>query len=121
MRALQTAMAALAFVVTGAAAQQTPSNPSLSIDQQEKIGESITNKEPAPLTNVDFSVSIDTVVPKDVSMRSLPPEAAELAPQVRGFGYIAVDEQIAIVEQRTRKIVAVIPRWRRQENTTPAR
>ena len=40
----------------------------------------------------------------------------ELAPQFRGFSYIAVDEVIAVVEGGTRKIVIVIPRWRRQEN-----
>jgi len=46
----------------------------------------------------------------------LPSRVEELVPQFRGFGYIAVDEVIAVVEAGTRKIVIVIPRWRRQEN-----
>jgi hypothetical protein len=34
-----------------------------------------------------------------------------LAPQVRGFGYIVVEEQIALVDKRTRKVELVFPRW----------
>jgi hypothetical protein len=41
----------------------------------------------------------------------LPAEAQQLAPQLRGFGYIVVEEQIALVDQRTRKVELVFPRW----------
>jgi hypothetical protein len=36
-------------------------------------------------------------------MRSIRAEAAQLAPQLGGFGYVVVKEQIALVERRTRK------------------
>jgi len=29
----------------------------------------------------------------------------------RGFGYIVVEEQIALVDERTRKVEIVFPRW----------
>jgi len=41
----------------------------------------------------------------------LPAEAERLAPQLRGFGYVVVEEQIALVDQRTRKVAFVFPRW----------
>ena len=121
MRKLLIIMAALEFILRPAAAQSTSESlaakaNSLSIEQQEKIGEIITNEETKPLTHVDFSVSIDSVVPEAVPLRPLPSRVEELAPQFRGFSYIAVDEVIAIVDGGTRKIVIVVPRWRRQEN-----
>ena len=121
MRKLLILVTALKFMLTAAAAQSTleslaAKTNSLSIEQQAKIGEIITNEETKPLTHVDFSVSIDSVLPEAVPLRPLPSRVEELAPQFRGFGYIAVDEVIAIVEKGTRKIVIVIPRWRRQEN-----
>ena len=121
MRKLLIIMAALEFILQPAAAQST-SEPlaakanSLSIEQQAKIGEIITNEEAKPLTHVDFSVSIDSVVPEAVPLRPLPSRIEELVPQFRGLNYIAVDEVIAIVEGGKRKIVIVVPRWRRQEN-----
>jgi hypothetical protein len=34
-----------------------------------------------------------------------------VAPQLRGFGYVVVEEQIALVDQGTRKVEIVFPRW----------
>jgi hypothetical protein len=44
----------------------------------------------------------------------VPPDAERLAPQVRGFGYVVVNEEIALVDQRTRKVVLVFQRWGEQ-------
>jgi len=56
----------------------------------------------------------DRVVPAEIQLQPLPSEAKELAPQVRGFGYVVVNEEIALVDQRTRKVVLVFQRWRGQ-------
>src|SRR5262249_18546357 len=45
-------------------------------------------------------------------VRPLPPQAEQVAPQLRGYGYVVVEEQIALVEPRSRKIEVVFPRWR---------
>src|SRR5258708_39587004 len=57
--------AALQFAVTAAISQPTSlsGNQSLSLDQQGKISEAITNQTPQPLTNINFSVATDVVVP----------------------------------------------------------
>ena len=88
---------------------------SLSMDQQIKIGEIITNERTTPLSNVNFSVSIGGIVPEQVLLRPLPLDVHQLAPQFVGYRFIVVEELIAIVEPHTRKIVEVLPRWRHQE------
>ena len=46
---------------------------------------------------------MDATVPADIQLHSLPVEAEQLAPLLRGFGYLVVEEQNAIVDLRTRK------------------
>jgi hypothetical protein len=64
----------------------------------------------APLTSGAFRLQL-TAFPADVEIHSLPAEAERLAPQLRGFAYIVVEEQIALVDRRTRKVEPVFPRW----------
>jgi hypothetical protein len=49
--------------------------------------------------------------PPGIQVESLPPEVEAIAPQLHEFGYIVVEELIAIADERSRKIVIVIPRW----------
>jgi hypothetical protein len=111
---------ALQFALAPAVAQPAPTsvaNQSLFLDQQSKISEIITNQTPQPLTGVSFSVAPDVVVPPDVTIQRLPPEAEKLAPQLQGYSYLAVEELVAIVDTNSRKISSVMQRMRRQENT----
>ena len=115
MRKILALAASICFVVSTAAAQapaQSAASKSdlLSMDQKIKIAQLIT-KQTAPLASGSFSIAVDGVVPPDIEIHSLPAEAQRLAPQLRGFGYIVVEEQIALVDQRTRKVELVFPRW----------
>ena len=107
--------ASLCFLVSAVAAQE-PSRPApaysdlLSMDQQIKIAKLITKQTP-PLTSGAYAIQMDGIVPTDVEVHSLPAEAEQLAPRLRGYGYVVVEEQIALVNQRTRKIELVFPRW----------
>src|SRR5262249_60531137 len=82
----------------------------LSMDQKITISQLIT-RQTAPLTSGAFSIAVDRIVPAEIELQSLPAEAQRLAPQLGGFGYIVVEEQIALVDQRTRKVELVFPRW----------
>ena len=109
---------ALQLVVSAALAQPTASSAApkpdlLSMDQKVKVGEIITEKTP-PLTSTQFSPVIDAVVPSQVQIQELPPDAKKLAPQLDGYGCVIFEELIAIVDQNTRKVAFVIPRWRQQ-------
>jgi hypothetical protein len=71
----------------------------------------LITKQTTPLTSSAFSIQMDAFVPPQIEIHPLPPEAEQLAPKVRGFGYVVVEEQIALVDPRTRKIELVFPRW----------
>jgi hypothetical protein len=105
---------------TAPATAQSGGNAALSMDQQSKISEIITKQTPQPLTNIDFPVAKDVVIPSSVSLQRLPAEAEQLAPQLKGDSYLAVEELVAIVDTNSRKIISVMQRMRRQENTKRA-
>ena len=117
MKTVSSSTAALLFVLTAAAAEPatTPAVQALSLDQQSKISEIITNQTPQPLTSINFSVAPDIVVPTSVALQRLPAEAVKLAPQLEGYSYLAVEELAAIVDTNSRKIISVMQRMRRQE------
>jgi Protein of unknown function (DUF1236) len=119
MQKLSICAAALYMALGIAIAQPvgTPGNQTLSLDQQSKISEIITNQTPQPLTGINFSVAPDVIVPASVALQRLPAEAEKLAPQLQGYSYLAVEELVAIVETNSRKITSVMQRMRRQENT----
>ncbi len=110
------ALAAGACFLVSAAAAQTSSQSAaskaelLSLEQKTKISKLIT-KQTAPLANPSFSVAVDGVVPSDIPLYALPSDAVELAPQLRDRRYVVVEELVAIVEPRSRRIEIVFPRW----------
>src|SRR5258708_22927866 len=112
MRKLLICAAAFHFFLGAAIAQPaaTPGNQSLSLDQQEKISQIIADQTPQPLTNVAFSVARDVVVPADIPLQPLPPEAEMIGVHLYGYSYLAVEELVAIVETRSRKISYLMQR-----------
>jgi len=45
-----------------------------------------------PLTNVHFSLSVGTMVPRDVRLPTLPADVAEIVPQYRGYSFVPVKD-----------------------------
>jgi hypothetical protein len=120
MRRFVVIFISLQFVVGTILAQPTSESAAskdniLSLDQKIRIAEIITTRTP-PLAEVNFPVAIEGIIPKEIDLQSLPANAEEVAPKLRGFGYIVVEELIAIVERPTRRIVVVFPRWGGQQN-----
>ena len=116
MRKLLVAIAMLQFAISAAAAQsQTAASKAevLCLEQETRISQLIA-KQTAPLSGGSFSIALDAVVPAEVQVHSLPSEAEQLAQQLAGFGYVVVEGQIALVDQRTRKVEIVFPRWGEQ-------
>jgi len=115
MRMLLAIAAAVGLTIACAAAQ-TPSGSaaskadSLSLEQKTQISKLLTKQTP-PVKDSSFAIAIDAVVPTQVELHPLPADAEKLAPQLRGFGYIVVEELVAIVDPRTRKVAMVFPRW----------
>jgi Protein of unknown function (DUF1236) len=98
-------------------------NASVNINDQQRtrISASISHLNVQPLSNVNFSLSVGTVVPRDVRLQPLPAEVVEIVPQYRGYDFVLVKDEIVIVEPSTYKIVTVLPYSGRSTAAAPAR
>ncbi|WP_346657384.1 DUF1236 domain-containing protein [Bradyrhizobium monzae] len=88
--------------------------------QRTRIGASISHLNVQPLTNVNFSLSVGTVVPRDVRLQPLPADVVEIVPQYPGYNFVLVKDEIVIVEPATYKIVTVLPYSGRSTAAAPA-
>jgi len=80
----------------------------LSTEQRTKITTVIRGQNVAPVANVNFSISIGTRVPREVSFHPLPAEVISVYPEWRGYEFFLVRDQIIVVDPRTLEIVAVL-------------
>ena len=76
--------------------------------QRTRISTSIRQANVQPLRNVNFSVSVGALVPASVRFYPVTPAIVEIYPEYRGYQFVVVEEEIVIIEPRTRKIVTVI-------------
>lgn len=80
----------------------------LTSEQRTTIRTSITKQNVQPVTNVNFSISVGTRVPRGVAIHPLPVEVVNIYPSWRGYEFILVSDQIVVVNPRTLEIVAVL-------------
>jgi hypothetical protein len=108
----------------GTTAQSSSTNVNVSANlndnQRTRFSESITRLNAKPVNNVNFSLSVGTVVPRDIQFQPLPAEVVEIVPQYRGYNFFVAREDIVIVEPSTYKIVDVLPRSGRSTAQAPA-
>ena len=94
---------------TGANSQAARTDVNLNKQQETKISASISHLNVRPLTSVNFSLNVGTVVPRDVQLSTLPPDVVEIVPQYRGYSFALVKDEIVVVDPATYKIVTVLP------------
>ena len=87
---------------------QAGANAKLSTEQRTRITTLIRDQHIAPAGNVNFSISVGTRVPREVSFHPLPAEVVTVYPEWRGYEYFLVRDQIIVVDPRTHEIVAVL-------------
>jgi hypothetical protein len=97
----------------GAAGQTTTTGQAgagakLSTEQRTQITTAIKETRVQPVTNVNFSISVGTKVPRDVTFHTLPERVVTIYPEWRRYKYILVKEQIVIVDPNTYEIVAIL-------------
>jgi hypothetical protein len=100
---------------TNAAATDTKSSTSgsvaLTTEQKTKIRTSVIQSSNAPKVSrsqINFNISIGTVVPRSVHFVAVPATLVEIHPAWRGYSYFIVDDEIIIVEPHSFKIIAVL-------------
>ena len=81
---------------------------SLTSEQRSKISTNIRQTNVKRETNVNFNVSVGTVVPRSMTLHALPPTVIEVYPQWRGYRFVLVGDEIIIIEPGSYRIVAVI-------------
>jgi hypothetical protein len=80
----------------------------LSTEQRTQITSVIKEQRVQPVTNVNFSISVGTRVPRDVHFHALPERVVTIYPEWRRYKFILVKEQIVIIDPNTYEIVAVL-------------
>ena len=80
----------------------------ISTEQRTKITTVIRNEHVAPLTSVNFNISVGTRIPREVSYHPLPAEVVTIYPEWRGYNYVLVRDQILVIDPQTFEIVAVL-------------
>jgi hypothetical protein len=81
----------------------------LTADQRSRIRQTVIKETNAPrVSNVNFKLTVGTVVPKTVRVVPVPATIVEIQPAWRGFLYFLVGDQVVIVEPGTLRIVAII-------------
>jgi hypothetical protein len=80
----------------------------LSTEQRTRITTVIRDQHIAPVTNVNFSISVGTRVPREIGFHPLPTEIVTIYPDWRGYEFFLVRDEIIVVDPRTLEIVAVL-------------
>lgn len=85
------------------------SSVSLTTEQRTEIRQTVLNGRDVPrVNNVNFSVSVGTVVPRTVHLAAVPETLIRIHPEWRGYEYFVYNDEIIIVEANTLKIIAVV-------------
>jgi hypothetical protein len=83
----------------------------ISTEKQVRISQTLTRERLAPPErNLNISIRIGEPVPRSVRFHRLPPEIVSIEPEYRDYEYFTTDDDIVIVEPRTKRIVSQVPR-----------
>jgi hypothetical protein len=80
----------------------------LTTEQRTTIRTVIKEQNVKPVTNVNFSISVGTRVPRTVTFHPVPTQLVTIYPDWQGYEYFLVGDQIVVVNPRTLEIVAVL-------------
>lgn len=80
----------------------------LSSEEKSRVVQSFTARAVKPVENVSFSISVGVSVPQDLNLHPVPADVVETVPAYRDYRYMVVEDQIVIVNPKTRKVVDVI-------------
>ena len=77
-------------------------------EKQSQISTAIRSEKVEEVTNVNFNISIGTVVPSSVRYYPLPIRIIEIYPEWRGYDFILVRGRYIILRPKTHEIVYII-------------
>jgi Protein of unknown function (DUF1236) len=77
--------------------------------QREQIRSYFAGKSANRLQSVDFSVAIGAAVPRQLELQKLPDRISSVLGGYQGDDYLIVGDQLVIVDQSARRVVAIVP------------
>ena len=90
---------------------QASQQSNITTEKQVRISQTLTRERLAPPErNLNIAIRIGEPVPPRVRFHRLPPEIVSIEPEYRDYEYFSTDDDIVIVEPRTKRIVSQIPR-----------
>ncbi|MDJ0447498.1 DUF1236 domain-containing protein [Methylocystis sp. JR02] len=80
----------------------------LDARQESRVRDIIEQRGGRRISRTDFDVRIGAIAPPSVAFAPLPPEVVSIVPQYRGFDYVMVEDQIAIIDPNDRRVVSML-------------
>jgi hypothetical protein len=81
----------------------------LSTEQRTQITSVIREEHVRPVTNVNFSISVGTRIPREgIELHALPSRVVTIYPEWRTYKYVLVKDEIVVINPDTYEIVAVL-------------
>lgn len=77
--------------------------------KEKRIREAVRGEHVQNISHADFSVSVGTVIPSHYHFYPLPEDIVSIVPDYRGYDYVVVNDEIAIVEPQSHRIVYTLP------------
>ena len=77
-------------------------------EKQSQITTALHSEKVEEVTNINFNISVGTVVPSTVRYYPLPTRIIEIYPEWRGYDFIRVRGRYIILRPRTHEIVYII-------------
>jgi hypothetical protein len=96
--------------------EQTTARGSLQMSQDQRarvtarFSQSIDRMNVRPLSRANISVSIGAPLPRSVRFYPVPRDIVAIYPQFRSHRFVLVDDEIVIIEPRSRRVVTVLQR-----------
>jgi hypothetical protein len=89
----------------------TGMNVKLTDEQRTRIRDTVIRASGAPrVGQVDFDVTVGTVIPRDhIQVIAVPETLVQIEPEWRGFLYFVYEDEVVIVDPSDMRIVAVVP------------
>jgi Spy/CpxP family protein refolding chaperone len=82
----------------------------LNPQQRQQIKDVIARQtDPPKVQKAPFELMIGTAVPRQVELKDIPPEITHAMNGYWGDEYLLVEDEMVIVDQHSRRVVAIIP------------
>ncbi|KRR10651.1 hypothetical protein CQ12_19480 [Bradyrhizobium jicamae] len=90
---------------------QTGQQSNISVEKQTRISQTLTRERLSqPERNLNIAIRVGEPIPQRVRVYRVPDTIVAIEPEYRGYDYFTTEEEIVIVEPRTRRIVSQVPR-----------